>query len=223
MKFPLPLLLLQMCRVLVVIRALLKPFRQPRVIAEIIEGILPGPSVLGCNMVYINHVFPKQSITVLDTVADLGLIFFLFFVGLELDLQAIKKTGKQALAIAGAGITAPFVSGVGVSRVLHNTIASDVHFSPFLVFMGVAMLITAFPVLARILAERQLLTTDDVGQMAMSAAAVNDVVAWIFLALAVALSSSDKSVLIASLGLSVWTCFLSCNVLYHQAAHVLHC
>ena len=117
-------------------------------------------------------------------------------VGLELDLKAMKKTGRQAMTIAAAGITVPFIAGVGVSVVLHNTIVKEGSFPAFLVFMGVALSITAFPVLARILAERRLLTTD-VGQMAMAAAAVNDVVAWILLALAVALSGSHKSPTIA--------------------------
>ncbi len=132
------------------------------------------------------------TVTTLETFADMGLLFFLFMVGLELDLNQIRKTGRQGLAIAAAGITLPFTAGVGVSFVLKQTIARDVKFGPFFVFMGVAMSITAFPVLARILAERKLLTTD-VGQLAMSAAAVNDVVAWVLLALAVALSGSGKS------------------------------
>ncbi|KAI5067140.1 hypothetical protein GOP47_0017668 [Adiantum capillus-veneris] len=204
-KFAVPLLIVQMCLVLGLSRALsvlFKPLGQPRVIAEIIGGILLGPSVLGRSATYLNTVFPKQSITVLDTVADIGLIFFLFLVGLELDLHAIQKTGKQTLSIAGAGISLPFAAGVGVSLILHKTISTEARFLPFVVFMGVAMSITAFPVLARILAERKLLVTD-VGQMAMSAAAVNDLVAWILLALAIALSGSDKSPLVA-----VWV-FLS--------------
>lgn len=155
-------------------------------------GILLGPSAFGRNTNYITSIFPKQSVIVLEVFADMGLLFFLFMVGLELDLKQIRKTGGQALAIAAAGISLPFVAGVGVSFVLHQTIATEGKFAPFLVFMGVAMSITAFPVLARILAERKLLTTD-VGQLAMSAAAVNDVVAWVLLALAVALSGSSKS------------------------------
>ncbi|KAH7440341.1 hypothetical protein KP509_04G103000 [Ceratopteris richardii] len=143
-----------------------------------------------------DYVFPHRSLTVLETISDLGLVFFLFLVGLELDLKAILRTGGSALAIAAAGICAPFIGGVGVSFVLHSTIAGGSSFAPFLIFMGVAMSITAFPVLARILAERRLLTTD-VGQMAMAAAAVNDVVAWILLALAVALSGSNKGPLVA--------------------------
>ena len=112
-------------------------------------------------------------------------------------MKQIRKTGTQALAISAAGIAVPFASGVGVSVVLHQTIASDVKFGPFLVFMGVAMSITAFPVLARILAERKLLTTE-VGQLAMAVAAVGDVTAWVLLALAIALSGvNTKATVVA--------------------------
>jgi Kef-type K+ transport system membrane component KefB len=171
---------------------LLKPLRQPRVIAEIIGGIILGPSLLGRNEAYMHTVFPKNSTHVLETVANIGLLFFLFSVGLELDFQAIKRTGRKALAIAAAGISFPFVAGIGVAYVLRATISKGVGYRQFLVFMGVSMAITAFPVLARILAELKLLTTD-VGQMAMAAAAVNDVVAWVLLAVAVALSGTDKN------------------------------
>ncbi|KVH91799.1 Cation/H+ exchanger [Cynara cardunculus var. scolymus] len=182
----LPLVILQMCLVLVLTRVLaylLKPLRQPRVVAEIV-------------VTYLHAVFPPRSLTVLDTLANLGLLFFLFLVGLELDLNSLLRTGKKALSIAIAGISFPFVLGTGVSFILRGTISKGVDEGPFIVFMGVAMSITAFPVLARILAELKLLTTD-VGKMAMSAAAVNDVVAWILLALAVALSGTGRSPLVA--------------------------
>lgn len=96
------------------------------------------------------------------------------------------------MSIALAGITLPFLMGIGTSFALQKTISGSVSEAPFLVFMGVALSITAFPVLARILAELKLLTTD-LGRMAMSAAAVNDVAAWVLLALAIALSGTGHS------------------------------
>ncbi|XP_075485981.1 cation/H(+) antiporter 18-like [Primulina tabacum] len=208
LNFALPLVIVQICLVVVLTRGLaylLRPLRQPRVIAEVIGGILLGPSALGRNQKYLQAIFPARSLTVLDTLANLGLIFFLFLVGLELDPRALKKTGKKALAIALTGISVPFLIGIGTSFALRATVSKGVSQAPFLVFMGVALSITAFPVLARILAELKLLTTD-VGQMAMSAAAVNDVAAWILLALAIALSSTGHSPVVA-----LWVFLCGCG------------
>lgn len=109
-------------------------------------------------------------------------------------MRAVRRTGKKAFAIAIAGIGLPFVIGIGTSFILRSNISKGAKEAPFLVFIGVSLSITAFPVLARILAELKLLTTD-VGRIAMSAAAVNDVAAWILLALAIALSGSGSPII----------------------------
>ncbi|PNX58985.1 cation H(+) antiporter 19-like protein, partial [Trifolium pratense] len=155
-------------------------------------GILLGPSTIGRNKKFLEIFFPNKSLTVLETLANIGLLFFLFLVGLELDMCSIRRTGSKSICIALAGIPVPFLLGIGTSLVLRATISKDADRTPFLVFMGVSLSITAFPILARILAELKPLTTD-VGRMAMSAA----VAAWILLALAIALSGSNSSPLVS--------------------------
>jgi Kef-type K+ transport system membrane component KefB len=168
-------------------------------------GILLGPSTLGRNKHYLHWIFPSWSTPILESVASIGLLFFLFLVGLELDLSSIRRSGRRAFGIAAAGISLPFICGIGVAFVLRKTVdgSDKVGYGQFLVFMGVALSITAFPVLARILAELKLLTTQ-VGETAMAAAAFNDVAAWILLALAVALAGGGDGGNHKSPLISIW-------------------
>ncbi|KAG5589428.1 hypothetical protein H5410_039942 [Solanum commersonii] len=188
LDYAVPLAILQICLVLVLTRVLafiLSPLRQPRVIAEIIEPH---------SIRYFGKPWPPLlSFPCWDRVRS----------------RSLRRTGKKALIIALAGISLPFTLGIGTSCVLRGTIAKGVSQGPFLIFMGISLSITAFPVLARILAELKLLTTD-VGQMAMSAAAINDVAAWILLALAISLSGASNSPLISVWVLLCGTGFMSC-------------
>ncbi|KAG8374740.1 hypothetical protein BUALT_Bualt10G0027300 [Buddleja alternifolia] len=192
LDYSLPLFILQLTLVVVTTRILvflLKPLRQPRVISEILGGIILGPSVLGRSSKFAKSIFPLRSVMVLETMANVGLLYFLFLVGVEMDIAVIKRTGKKALAIAIAGMILPFLIGVSFAFLLHKS-TEFVKLGTFILFLGVALSVTAFPVLARILAELKLLNTD-IGRLAMSAALINDMCAWVLLAFAIALAENE--------------------------------
>ncbi|KAG2182863.1 hypothetical protein INT44_005844 [Umbelopsis vinacea] len=176
------------CRLLAIPLAKLK---QPRVIAEVLGGIILGPSVMGRIPNYMNTIFPAPSLPYLNLIATIGLVFFLFQVGLEVDVKLIKRDVRKSLTVGIMGMALPFAMGVAVSYGLYR-LQNDptIPFGSYLLFLGVAMSITAFPVLARILAELRLLKTS-VGAITMSAGLLNDCTAWVLLALVVALLNAS--------------------------------
>ncbi|OBZ81921.1 K(+)/H(+) antiporter 1 [Choanephora cucurbitarum] len=179
-------IILAFCRIIAIPLGYLK---QPQFI--VIAGILLGPTVMGRIPGFQQTIFPTPSLPFLHLVANLGLVFFLFQVGLEVDVQVIKRDWHKSLSVAVAGMALPFGLGAAVSVGLYQLQQdSSISFSSFLLFLGVAMSITAFPVLARILAELKLLRTK-VGAITMAAGLINDCTAWVLLALVVALLNSS--------------------------------
>ncbi|MGA3066747.1 MAG: cation:proton antiporter [Tepidisphaeraceae bacterium] len=165
--------------------------RQPQVMGEMIAGIMLGPSLFGWLFpAQFAGVFPASSIAYLNTLSQVGVILFLFLIGLELDPKLLRKRGRSAFVISQASIAIPFLLGMGVAAFLYPRLFGQMHHVRFItaaLFMGAAMSITAFPVLARILTERNLHRTQ-VGTLAITCAAVNDVTAWCILALVIAIA-----------------------------------
>jgi Kef-type K+ transport system membrane component KefB len=162
--------------------ALAARLRQPRVVGEIAAGLLLGPSLLGRVAPELSAwLFPASSLPVLLAVSHLGLLFFMFLVGLHLDLGRLRSAGATALVTSPASIVVPLGLGIAVSGAVRPGFAPAVPPLPFALFMGVALSVTAFPVLARILEERGL-TGTRVGAVAIACAAVDDVSAWCLLA-----------------------------------------
>ncbi|KAF2632627.1 hypothetical protein BU25DRAFT_427489 [Macroventuria anomochaeta] len=193
-KNPIILFIVQASIIIIFCRALgwpLSKIHQPRVISEIIGGILLGPSVFGRIPGFTAAIFPAQSMTNLNLVANLGLTLFLFIIGLEVDLRFLLSNWKVALNVGVVSMVIPFGLGCAIAVGLYNEFKDEpgmveIDFAIFMLFIGVAMAITAFPVLCRILTELKLLMTP-VGVIVLSAGVGNDVVGWILLALCVAL------------------------------------
>jgi hypothetical protein len=161
---------------------------QPRVMGEVLAGIVLGPTVVGTLWPDLeSFLFPSDIIPYLGVVAQLGLIFYMFLIGLEVDLSQIKGRVGQVAAISNVSVALPMMLGIAIALPVYELVGPDKKFVAFALFMGVSMSITAFPVLARILVERRMLKRP-VGVLALACAAVDDVTAWFLIALASAVA-----------------------------------
>lgn len=187
---PLTILLLQITTILVAGRFmgfLFRKMKQPSVIGEMAAGILLGASFLGYYFPEVSHfIFPPKSLGTLNLLSQIGLVLFMFIVGLELDLGMLKGKTNTAVVISHASIVAPFTLGVGLAYFTYQEYAAEgVQFLSYALFVGISMSITAFPVLARIIQERGLSKTQ-LGAIAITCAAADDVTAWCILAVVIA-------------------------------------
>ncbi|MFT7335347.1 MAG: Kef-type K+ transport system membrane component KefB [Porticoccaceae bacterium] len=188
---PLAILLAQIVMIILVARLfgwIFKKIGQPTVIGEIIAGIVLGPSLVGLYFPgFSAAIFPVESLGNLKFLSQIGLILFMFVIGMELDIKVLKNKASEAIVISHASIVIPFAMGIGLSYFVYNKFAPvGVEFLSFSLFMGIAMSITAFPVLARIVQERGIHKTK-LGSIVITCAAADDITAWCLLAVVIAI------------------------------------
>jgi Kef-type K+ transport system membrane component KefB len=190
----LAILILQIISIVLIARILgwfMIKIHQPIVIGEILAGILLGPSLLGSMFPgFSDFLFPAESFNNLNILSQIGLIMFMFIIGMELDLAVIRRSASDAVVISHASIVFPYFLGVGLAYFMYKDYAPEnISFVAFALFMGIAMSITAFPVLARIVQERNL-TKTNLGILAITCAAIDDVTAWCLLAMVIAIAKA---------------------------------
>jgi Kef-type K+ transport system membrane component KefB len=188
---PLSILLVQIITIILVARFfgwVCKKIGQPSVVGEIIAGILLGPSLLGMYYPeFSGTLFPKESLGNLQFLSQIGLILFMFVIGMELDLKALRNKAHDAVVISHASIIIPFALGMGLAFYIYKSFApAGIDFTSFGLFLGISMSITAFPVLARIVQERNIHKTK-LGTIVITCAAADDVTAWCILAAVIAI------------------------------------
>ncbi len=167
---------------------------QPRVMGEVIAGILLGPTLFGVLAPQLqSQIFASDIVPYIGVAANLGLIFYMFLIGLEVDLGQLRSRARMTLAVSNTALLVPLMMGMLVALPLYPLLAPDIRFAAFALFVGVSMSITAFPVLARIISERRMIK-QPLGALALSAAAVDDVSAWFLIALATAVAGAGSGV-----------------------------
>ncbi len=171
-----------------------KYFRQPLVMGEVIGGILLGPSFLGlCLPQAKAFIFPSAVVPWIGGIAQVGIVFYMFFIGLDHDAAGWWRKGKSTLAISFASIVPPFLLGLVFAILADATLAGpNINRTHYALFVGVSMSVTAFPVLARILTDTGLRATP-MGQLSLACAAINDVAAWCLLAVVISLAQAKTA------------------------------
>jgi len=193
--------------------ALLRVLGQPAVIGEVVAGILLGPSLLGRIAPSASaYILPADVAPHLGLVAQIGVAFYMFLVGLDLNASLLRRRASAAMATSHASIVVPFLLGSTLALYLYPRLStSDVSFTSFALFMGVALSVTAFPVLARILADRGLAKTE-FGAVALTCAAADDVTAWCLLAFVSGVAQANSA---GALSVTVLTAgFIACLFIF---------
>ena len=193
---PFGILLLQIVIILFCCRifsSIFSLFRQPTVIGEILAGIVLGPSILGYWFPEIsNFLFPSESLGNISLLSQFGLILFMFVIGVELDIDVVRKKLKETILISHASTIVPFFLGMLMAYFIYDEYAyKSTQFLPFALFIGIAMSITAFPVLARIIQEKGL-TKTHLGAISLASAANGDITAWCMLAVVIAIAQAGS-------------------------------
>jgi len=195
---PFGILLIQIIIIVILSRILgltISKLGQPIVIGEIIAGIILGPSLLGSIFPGIYHfIFPANSLNNLQLFSQFGLVLFMFIIGMEIDTKLVKEKLNSAIIISFTGIIFPYLLGILLSYFIYSSFAMPgVGFTTFALFIGIAMSITAFPVLARIIHEKGL-TKTPLGIMAITCAATDDITAWLIFAAIIAIAQAGTAV-----------------------------
>ncbi|WP_462255417.1 cation:proton antiporter [Ferruginibacter sp.] len=198
LSHPLALLLAQIITIILVARLfgwVCKKIGQPSVIGEIVAGIVLGPSLVGLYFPgFSAFLFPPQSLGNLQFLSQIGLILFMFVVGMELDLKVLKNKAHEAVVISHASIIFPFALGIGLAYFIYPHFAPEgINFASFALFTGISLSITAFPVLARIIQERGIHKTR-LGTIVITCAAADDITAWCILAAVIAIVKAGSFV-----------------------------
>ena len=168
--------------------------RQPAVVGETVAGIVLGPSILGLFFPHaFEFLFPPASLGNLQFLSQIGLILFMFVIGMELEPESIRKQAYDAVIISHASIIIPYCLGIGLAYFLFKEFApASISFLSFALFIGITMSVTAFPVLARILQEKNL-TKTKLGALAITCAAADDITAWCILAAVIAIVKAGSA------------------------------